>query len=176
MKNIDSFKALITEVETLKENEKFADALILLEQSIIKYKSDDYRIYEEIADIHIFSQKIEEASKAIDYALTLNPESATGNYLKGFLMLSSEKVTESIPFLEKSNSLLGNNTEVLRNLWFAYTLSGSYDRGISILKRALHLNPWDELITEDLAMALISHWDVLEWNVLLRQIEKTRAS
>lgn len=50
---------------------------------------------------------------------------------------------------------MGNNPEVLRNLGWAYTMIGDPYRGISILKRALNINPNDELITEDLAMALI---------------------
>jgi len=43
---------------------------------------------------------------------------------------------------------------------------------ISILKRALNINPNDELITEDLAMALIWNWKISEWNNLLQKIWK----
>ena len=41
-----------------------------------------------------------------------------------------------------------------------------------ILKRALALSPNDELITEDLAMALIWAWEITEWNNLLKKIWK----
>ena len=51
--------------------------------------------------------------------------------------------------------MMGNNAEVLRNLGWAYTMLGETQRGITMLKRALNLSPDDELITEDLAMALI---------------------
>jgi len=88
--------------------------------------------------------------------------------------LANEEIEEAIKYLEKSNNLLWNNSEVLRNLWFSYTLIWKQEKWISILKRALFLSPGDELITEDLAMALIGKWDVLEWNVLLRQIEKDK--
>ncbi len=168
---IDSIKQIIIEVENLKEAEKYNEAISLIEKSIISY-SDDYRLFEELADIYISQQEIEKSLNAVNFALELNEESATGNYLKGFIMLTQENIEEAITYLERSNTLFGNNPEVLRNLWFAYSIVWNFTKGISILKRALHLSPEDRLITEDLAMALIWSWEVLEWNVLLRQIEK----
>lgn len=38
---------------------------------------------------------------------------------------------------------------------------GQQERGIIILKRALNISPEDELITEDLAMALIGTGEIL---------------
>jgi Flp pilus assembly protein TadD len=85
-------------------------------------------------------------------------------------------VIEAIEFLKKSNQLIGNNSEVLRNLWWAYTLAGESEKWISILKRALNLSPWDELITEDLWMALIGVGEINEGNTLLKKIwKKTKA-
>jgi hypothetical protein len=46
------------------------------------------------------------------------------------------------------------------------------ERWISILNRALILSPNDDLITEDLAMALIWAWKINEWNWLLKKIWK----
>jgi hypothetical protein len=65
-----------------------------------------------------------------------------------------------------------NNAEVLRNLGWAYTMVWEQERWITILKRALNISPWDELITEDLAMALIGSWNVKDWNSLLIKIWK----
>lgn len=170
---LDFIENIIHEIEALKGEKKYDEALVILERNIIKYQND-YRLFEEMADIYTTQNKIQKWEKAVNFALELNPESATGNYLKGFLLLISEKVEEAIVFLEKSNSFLWNNSEVLRNLWFAYTLVGKIEKGICILKRALHLSPWDILITEDLAMALINNWDTLEWNVLLRQVKQSQ--
>jgi len=172
-KEIDSNEQIIIAIEWLKLEQKYEDAIKVIEENLIKY-NDDYRLYEELADIYIYTDKFEKSLKAIDFALELNPESATWNYLKGFLSLANEQIEEAIKYLEKSNKLLWNNSEVLRNLWFSYTLIWKQEKWISILKRALFLSPGDELITEDLAMALIGKWDVLEWNVLLRQIEKDK--
>lgn len=169
----DAIQQIVIEVEKLKMQDQYQQAIVMLENSIIKY-SDDYRLFEELTDIYIYQQNLEKAIKSIEFALELNPESATGNYLKGFLLLTQEQLTEAVFHLEKSNRLMGNNPEVLRNLGFSYSLVGEYEKWISILKRALHLSPNDELITEDLAMALIGNGEVLEWNVLLRQIEKAK--
>ena len=46
------------------------------------------------------------------------------------------------------------------------------DKWITILRRALVISPDDELITEDLAMALIGIWEISEGNGLLKKIWK----
>jgi len=170
---MDLVKNLIQQVESLKSEKNFTKALELLEEALSKF-NDDYRIYEEIADIYLYEWKVTKAKKAIDFAMNINPESATGNYLKGFILLSNNKIIEAIEFLEKSNLLMPNNAEVLRNLWWAYSMTGETKKGIFILKRALNISPNDKLITEDLAMALIWAWKVKEWNLLLEKIGKEK--
>lgn len=168
---MDMIKELIIKVENLKQNKNFKEALKMLKDVTMKY-SDDYRVYEEIADIYLYEWSLNQAAKAVNFALSLNKQSATGNYLKWFILLSNEKPFDAIKFLEKSNSLMGNNAEVLRNLGWAYTMIWEQERGISILKRALNISPWDELITEDLAMALIWSGNVKDGNSLLQKIWK----
>ncbi len=170
---MDWVKNLIQQVETLKSQKNFTKALELLEEALSKF-NDDYRIYEEIADIYLYEWKITKAKKAIDFAMNINPESATGNYLKWFILLSNNKIIEAIEFLEKSNHLMPNNAEVLRNLGWAYSMTWETEKGIFILKRALNISPNDKLITEDLAMALIWMWKVKEWNILLEKIGKEK--
>lgn len=168
---MDKIKNIIIEVEKIKEKWNWEKAEKTIEESIVKYHND-YKLYEELADISIYSWNFIKASKAIDFALELNPESATWNYLKWFLLLSKDKFEEALSYLEKSNSLLWNNSEVLRNLWWAYTMNGKTDKWITILKRALNLSPWDKLIKEDLAMALIWKWEIEKWNSILKKIKK----
>lgn len=155
-------------------DKKFEEAIHILEGSIGKY-ADDYRLYEELADIYLYMWDTAKAMKAVDFALNLNTESATGNYLKGFLLLSQDKVLEALRYLEMSNTIMGNNAEVLRNLGWAYTMLGQSQRWITILKRALNISPEDELITEDLAMALIWNGDITQGNVLLKKIGKSKS-
>jgi len=170
-KNNDTLKELIVQIEEIKLQNNFEKAYKLIQDSIIKY-SEDYRLYEELADVSIYLWNIKKAESAIDYALELNPDSATWNYLKWFILLSQDKFKESLSFLEKSNSMLWNNSEVLRNLGWAYTMNNQVEKWIIILKRALNLAPWDKLITEDLAMALIWIWEITKWNKLLEEIKK----
>ncbi len=168
---MDKIKEVVIKVEWLKSEQKFNDAIKLLETSLTRYNTD-YRLYEELADIYLYKGELDKWLKSVDFSLSLNNESATWNYLKWFILLSQDKVVEAITYLEASNRLLSNNSEVLRNLWWAYTMIWNSARWISILKRALTIAPNDELITEDLAMALIWMWEISEWNNLLKKIWK----
>lgn len=171
MTKFDSIEQMIIEIEILKEKWESEKAISLLEKNIINY-NDDYRFFEELWDIYLAQWLNAKAKKAIDFSLKLNPKSATWNYLKWFLCLATEDVLGSIKYLEESNKQLANNSEVLRNLWFAYTISGQFEKGIYILKRAQYISPEDNLIKEDLAMALIDSGEILEWNAILRQVKK----
>ena len=44
---------IVMEVEKLKANQKFTQAIEILEKSIVEY-NDDYRLYEELSDIYLF--------------------------------------------------------------------------------------------------------------------------
>lgn len=167
---MDKIKSIIIEIEKLKAFWKYKEAEKIVENALINY-NDDYRLFEEIADINLYVWNLPKAMKAIEYSLELNNESATWNYLKWFLLLSNDKPSEAIEYLEKSNKLMWNNSEVLRNLGWAYTLIWKTERWISILKRALILAPQDDLIKEDLAMALIGSWELEKWNILLKDIK-----
>jgi hypothetical protein len=50
---MDMIKELIIKVENLKQNKNFKEALKILKDVTMKY-SDDYRVYEEIADIYLY--------------------------------------------------------------------------------------------------------------------------
>ncbi|MDD4151169.1 MAG: tetratricopeptide repeat protein [Candidatus Gracilibacteria bacterium] len=166
---MDAIKKIIQDIEKLKGEKKYDESISLAETALTRYNTD-YRLYEELADIYLFLGKLEKATKAVNFALELNSDSATGNYLKGFICLSRNKAKDAISYLEKSNSLMLNNAEVLRNLGWAYNMVGETTRGISILKRALNISPNDPLITEDLAMALIGIGEITEGNALLEKI------
>lgn len=168
--SMDKIKSIIIEIEKIKNSGDYKKAEKIVQNALINY-NDDYRLFEELADINLYVWDLNKALKAIDFALELNPESATWNYLKWFLFLSKDKVEESLEYLEKSNKLMWNNSEVLRNLGWAYTMLGQTDKWISILKRALILAPADELIKEDLAMALIWAWELEKWNTILKDIK-----
>lgn len=168
---MDKIKDIVIQIENLKKEQKFEECKKILHKALTKYNWD-YRLYEELTDVYLYMWELDKWLKSVNFALRINKDSITWNYLKGFLLLSKEKIEEAIKYLSHSNKLMWNNSEVLRNLWWAYTMVWKTDKWISILQRALNLNPDDNLITEDLAMALIWSWKINEWNVLLQKIWK----
>jgi tetratricopeptide (TPR) repeat protein len=73
---MDAIKKIIQDVEKMKSNKDYDQAIILVQNSLKKY-NDDYRLYEELADIYLFLGKLEKALKAINFAIELNKDSAT---------------------------------------------------------------------------------------------------
>lgn len=155
MQTTDWLLQYIDQIETLKAQGKYRESKEIVERLLLDY-TDDYRLYEELCDIFLFLGDHVKAHDAITVARGLNPESATGMYLLGYLSVTQGNFVEGIQLLEQANRLFPNNPEILRNLGWAYTVTGMGDRGIFLLKRALNIAPEDPLIMEDLAVALIS--------------------
>jgi len=170
---MDLVKNIIDEIEDLKIQKKYNKAIESTQKALMKY-DNDYRLYEELADIYLYLWQLEKALKAIEFSLKINSESATWFYLKWFILLSLNKLEDSIKYLKKSNLLMPNNSEVLRNLWWAYNMTWKQVKWLSILRRALNISPNDFLIKEDLAMALIWSWEISEWNKMLESIWKEK--
>ncbi len=176
-KNID---LILTEIETLKANQEYQKAKIVARSALVKY-TDDYRLYEELADISLFEENLDEAETMIEAAEKLHPESGTGIYLRGYIAVARGDHKTAIETLTKANTLFPNNPEILRNLGWAFVLSGSTKegnilidntpKGIALLRRASHIAPEDALITNDLAIALIASWEHQEWEKLLATID-----
>jgi hypothetical protein len=50
---MDELRNIILEIEQLKQEQKYKNAVTLVENSLVKYNFD-YRLYEELADIYLF--------------------------------------------------------------------------------------------------------------------------
>jgi hypothetical protein len=72
---------IINAIEEFKSESKYTEARETALQALVKY-TDDYRIYEELADIYIFEENLDKAEEVIGYARALHPESGTGAYLE----------------------------------------------------------------------------------------------
>ena len=155
MQTTDGLIHYIDQIETLKAQGKYQESKEIVERLLRDY-TDDYRLYEELCDIYLFLGDMVKAYETILVARVLNPESATGMYLLGYLSVTLGNFVEWISLLEQANALFPNNPEILRNLGWAYTQTGKGERGIFLLKRALNIAPEDTMIMEDLAEALIS--------------------
>ncbi|MBP9812184.1 tetratricopeptide repeat protein [Candidatus Gracilibacteria bacterium] len=122
----------------------------------LKNHTDDYRLYEELADIYLFEGNIEKASEVLDVARELHPESGTGMYLDGYLATARGEFEKAIEILAKANQLMPNNAEILRNLGWAHVMKGDLMKGLSLLRRAYILAPDEPMVINDLSVALIA--------------------
>lgn len=162
---------VIESIEDLKQKNQYSEASTLAESALIEY-ADDYRLYEEIADIALFRRDFEKADAMITHALSLNPESGTGMYLAGYIAIGKQDFVRGIEFLSKANELFPNNAEILRNLWWAHFMLTEKEKWISLLRRAMNLAPNDDMIGEDLAVALISSGEIREGISILQKFQK----
>jgi tetratricopeptide (TPR) repeat protein len=124
-------------------------------EALTKY-TDDYRLYEELADIYLFENNLDKAEEVIGYARTLHPESATGIYLEWYIAVARGDFDHAIEILSCANISLPNNPEIIRNLGWAYVMKGEVVRGVALLRRAFSLAPTDPMIINDLWVALMA--------------------
>ena len=162
---------IIDEVERLKFQKRYGEARALIEGALARYPQR-FELYEELADIYIYEGEYSKAEVALDYSETLEPDSSTGLYLRGYMALIHNDFHRAIDFLENSNNRCPNNPEVLRNLGWAYTMIGEVKKGIILLERALNIAPDDMLIMEDLGVALLTQGKIHEAREYLSKVGK----
>lgn len=167
--NFDPIIPIIEEIESLKQNNQYKKARELAASSIVKH-SDDYRLYEELADICLFDGDIDQADEALSVARELHPESGTGMYLAGYIATAKGQFERAITELTVANNHMPNNAEILRNLGWAHVMQGTVPKWLSLLRRAHTLSPEEPMIINDLAVALMTAWEEAEARTLLKKI------
>ncbi len=146
---------IINTIEELKSKSQYTEARETALQALTKY-TDDYRIYEELADIYIFEEDLDKAEEVIGYARALHPESGTGAYLEGYISAARGDFEKAIEILSIANGKFPNNAEIIRNLGWSYVMRGDIARGLGFLRRAHVLAPADMMIINDLGVALMA--------------------
>jgi Flp pilus assembly protein TadD len=164
-----TIESIIAEIESAKKKNNYPKARKMALEAIHDY-TDDYRLYEELADIHLFEGHIDDAKEVLSVARELHPKSTTGMYLSGYIATIQGEFDEAIEILTEANTSIPNNAEILRNLGWAHVMQGETMKGISILKRARSLSPEEPLIVHDLSIALMSVGEVEEARALLESI------
>lgn len=154
-KQVLSVEETIDTVEILKSHNKHKQALDTVLVGL-KTHTDDYRLYEELADIYLYQWNIEKAEEVIGYARELHPESGTGIFLEGYIAVEKWDFDQAIEILSKANAQFPNNPEILRNLGWSYVMQWSVDKWIIILRRALTLDPQHPITIQNLSTALLS--------------------
>lgn len=148
-------ESVIETIEQLKHDNKYNEARDIALQALARY-TDDYRLYEELADIYLFENNLEKAEEVIRYARTLHPESGTGTYLEWYIAVIRGDFEHAIGVLSHANTIMPNNAEVIRNLGWAYVMKGEIPRGLALLRRAHILAPHEMMIVNDLWVALMA--------------------
>jgi Flp pilus assembly protein TadD len=146
---------IILTIEELKGKNQYSKARQTALQALTQY-TDDYRIYEELADIYIFEENLDKAEEVIGYARALHPDSGTGAYLEGYIATARGDFDRAIEILSVANTKFPNNAEIIRNLGWSYMMRGDMNRGLGLLRRAHALAPTDIMVINDLGVALMA--------------------
>lgn len=159
---------IIDRIEDLKSQSKYSEARDTALQALTKH-TDDYRIYEELADIYLFEEDLDKAEEVINYARALHPNSGTGAYLEWYIAAARWDFDRAIDILDAANKAFPNNAEIIRNLGWSYTMKGDISRWLLLLRRAHSLAPNDMMIINDLWVALIASGNEDEAKVLFEK-------
>ena len=117
-----NIQEIILSIETAKHENRYQDARMLALEGLRDY-TDDYRLYEELADIYLFEGNLEKADEVLSIGRTLHPESGTGMYLDGYIATAKGEFDRAIETLTRANTDMPNNAEILRNLGWAYVMT-----------------------------------------------------
>ncbi len=79
-----NIEQIIEAIETQKGMNNYPEAEKMVLEGLKKH-TDDYRLYEELADIYLFQNNLVQADEALQIARELHPESGTGMYLDGYI-------------------------------------------------------------------------------------------
>lgn len=147
--NLNKNDTLIDEIEEKKLSWDY-DWALQVALNALKKDLNDYRIYEELADIYIFQENLTKAEEVIAYARELHPDSGTGLFLEGYILSEKWDYEKAKAIFQKANMLFPNNAEIIRNIGWCFVMLGNMDQGIIFLERARALAPDDEKILSNI--------------------------
>ena len=160
---------LIKEADQKKMKGEHGEAIKICER-ILATDLDCIEAYEEIGDNYLSLRQYEKAKKALNRALHLNPRSANGNYLLGFVFSAVGEWKRSIEFLERADEIEPNHPEILRCMGWSIFHEGQRKRGIIILERALNLAINDPLILSDLGVCYLNEKNFERASLLFKKV------
>ncbi len=95
----------------------------------------------DLAHLYLRQGKIEEAGRAAEDALVLNPDLVLGHRLLGDILLRTGKVAKSIPHFEKALTLDPTLEDAAINLAIANARNGDSEKATEVLKELLDRRP-----------------------------------
>lgn len=152
---------VLGKAEELKDRAQHEESIKLLQQLLLDFP-DCCEAYEEIGDNYMSLREIKKAEKALQHAMKLNPKSANGHYLLGFLFSLQHKWTSSVEELRQADDLFPNHPEILRCLGWAIYNCNRQTQGIAVLERSKTLSPNDVNIICDLGVCYMNSQKIEE--------------
>lgn len=165
----EEFNLLLKEADKKKLQGEHIEAIKICEQVLVN-DLDCIEAYEEIGDNYLSLRYYDKAKKALNRSLQLNPRSANGNYLLGFVFSALGDWKRSIEYLERADEIEANHPEILRCLGWSIFHEGQRKRGIIILERALNLSQNDPLILSDLGVCYLNDKNFERAAVLFKKV------
>jgi len=160
----------LSTIEDLKFNWKIEEAIKRLNEILYE---DPWNVFavEELADCQLRIWDDKKALKTAKFALQLNSQSYTWNYLAWFILWKHWKNKEAVKYLTEANKIQKNNPEILRCLWWSTLMWWLPAKWIILLERARNISPEDVTILNDLAVAYIQTGEVDEWVNIIEEIQ-----
>ncbi len=147
----DDIARALNSIEELKMNGRHEESISEAERLLFD-NPDCVEALEEIADNYVSLDKFEKAKKACERALKLDEKSYTAKYILGFIHSQKQQWKQAVEYLKSSNTIHGNNPEILRCLGWALFNGGKRTQGVVILERSLNLDPENSLTLCDLGI------------------------
>lgn len=147
----DHILELLSEAEALKIAGEYEKAIKLI-QGILCEEPECLVAYEQIADNYLILNDVKRATKAADFALSLDSGSYLAHYVLGFIKLQENQWDGAYVHLTKADSTLPNNPEILRCLGWTLFKKGKCTKGIILLERVLTMVPEDPVALCDLGI------------------------
>lgn len=160
---------LIKEADKKKMKGEHLEAIQICEK-ILSDDLDCVEAYEEIGDNYLSLRHYDKAKKALARALQLEPRSANGNYLLGFVHSALGDWKRSIEYLERADQIEPNHPEILRCLGWSIFHEGQRKRGVILLERALNLSTNDPLILSDLGVCYLNEKNFERASLLFKKV------
>lgn len=152
--NDDIIGHLLDQAEQMKLDARHAEALVILEEIVVKDPNNIVAL-EEIADNELSLEQYDRAEVAAKRALALDSGSFDAHYVLGFVASVREEWDASVNSLKIANRLEPNNPEILRCLGWSLFSAGHTVEGVVTLERALNLEDTNPLILCDLGVVYL---------------------
>lgn len=142
--------------ETLLKADRYADAIVALEEAIGEPSLADRKpnLLFQLSQAREMSGNTEGALEAIDQAIRLIPQAAVLQFQKGWVYYHSRNFEKAVTQFESVIRDFPDETRVVRQCQFSlsniYVLQGDLPRGEAILEKVLEEDPEDISVNNDL--------------------------